>query len=95
MSSFVRSDRTLASSGVSDSLANPTLELHDSDGVLLASNDDWRSDQETEIMATGLQPGNDLDAAIVDTLAPGNYTMVVYGTGGSTGIALVESYALF
>ena len=85
----------LASNGVSGSLANPTLELYDNNGVLLASNDDWRSDQETEIIATGLQPGNDLDAAIVETLAPGNYTMVVHGTDGSSGIALVESYALF
>ena len=45
----------LASSGVSGSLANPTLELHDSNGVLLQSNDDWRSDQEAEIIATGLR----------------------------------------
>jgi hypothetical protein len=85
----------LASSGVSGSLANPTLELYESNGVLLQSNDNWRSDQETEIIATGVVPADDLDAAIVDTLAPGSYTTIVRGAAGSSGIALVETYALF
>jgi outer membrane protein assembly factor BamB len=85
----------LASKGVSGSLANPTLELHDGNGILIQSNDNWRSDQEAEIMATGLEPADDLDAAIVDTLAPGSYTAIVRGVGGSSGIALVETYALF
>ena len=85
----------LASGGVSGSLADPTLELHDGNGVLLQSNDNWRSDQEAEIIATGLAPADDLDAAIVDTLAPGSYTTIVRGAAGSSGIALVESYALF
>jgi len=85
----------LASSGVSGSLANPTLELYDSNGVLLQSNDNWRSDQQAEIIATGVVPADDLDAAIVDTLAPGSYTTIVRGAAGSSGIALVETYALF
>ncbi len=85
----------LASSGVSGSLANPTLELHDGNGVLLAYNDDWRNDQETEIIATGLQPGSDLDAAIVEMLPPGSYTTVVRGASDATGTALVETYTLY
>ena len=85
----------LASSGVSGSLANPTLELHDSNGVLLAYNDDWRSDQEAEIIATGVPPENDLDAAIVSVLPPGSYTAIVHGASNGTGVALVETYALY
>src|SRR5207247_2042177 len=38
-------------------LANPILELRNSSGSLIASNDNWRSDQEGEIIATGIQPG--------------------------------------
>ena len=75
-------------------LANPTLELHNGSGALIASNDDWRSDQETEIIATGIPPSNDLESAIVQNLAPGNYTAIVRGVDGITGVALVEAYGL-
>jgi hypothetical protein len=73
-------------------LANPALDLHDGNTVI--SNDDWRSDQEAEIQATGLAPQNDLESAIVRTLAPGSYTAVMRGANGSTGIGLVEVYDL-
>lgn len=75
-------------------LANPMLELHDGDGNLIDSNDDWRSTQETEIIATGIPPTNDLEAAIVITLEPGNYTAIVRGVNNTSGIALVEAYAI-
>ena len=84
----------LASSDVSGVLADPLLELYDGNGVLLASNDNWRSGQEAEIIANNLAPTNDLDPAIFTSLAPGNYTAIVRGTGGATGVALLESYAL-
>ncbi len=77
-------------------LADPTLELHDSNGALIAANDNWRSDQEAAIMATGIPPTNDLESAIVETL-PANgasYTAIVRGVTGTTGVALVEIYAL-
>jgi hypothetical protein len=77
-------------------LANPTLELRDGNGALLRSNDNWRSDQEAEIIATTIPPTNDLESAIVATL-PANgasYTAIVRGAGGTTGIAVVEVYAL-
>src|SRR5439155_4063965 len=64
---------------VPGTLANPTLELHDGSGTLIASNDDWRSDQEAEIIATGIPPSSDLESAIVRNLAPGNYTAIVRG----------------
>lgn len=75
-------------------LVDPTLELYDENGVLLRSNDNWRSDQEAEITATTIPPSSDLESAIVATLAPASYTAVVRGVNGTTGIALVEIYAL-
>ena len=70
------------------------LELHDADGALLASNDNWMDDQKAEIEATGLAPSNDLESAIFATLPPGSYTAVVAGKDGVTGVALVEIYRL-
>ena len=75
-------------------LADPLLQLFDGDGNLLQSNDNWRSDQEGEITATTIPPTDELESAIVGTLPPGAYTAVVRGVGGTTGVALVEVYAL-
>ncbi len=79
---------------VPGALGNPTLELHDGNGAVIASNDNWRSDQEAEIIATGIPPTNDLESAIVRNLMPGNYTAIVRGVNGTTGVALVEAYGL-
>ena len=79
---------------VAGKLADPTLELHDGNGGLLAANDNWRSDHEAEIVATQIPPSNDLESAIVATLPPANYTAVVRGVSDTTGVALVEVYAL-
>lgn len=75
-------------------LENPTLELRYGSGELIAENDNWRSDQEAEIEATGIPPTNDLECAIVETLPSGSYTAIVRGVSGGTGVALVEVYAL-
>jgi hypothetical protein len=75
-------------------LADPTLELRDGNGGLIRSNDNWRTDQEAEIIATTIPPTNNLESAIVQTLTPGNYTAIVRGVDGTTGVALVEIYAL-
>lgn len=79
---------------VAGKLADPTLELHDGNGGLLASNDNWRSDQEAEIIATTIPPSNDLESAIVALLPPASYTAIVRGVNNTTGVALVEVYAL-
>ena len=79
---------------VDGKLNNPALQLHDGNGELLQSNDDWRSDQEQEIIGTTIPPSHDLEAAIVRALMPAAYTAVVRGADGATGIALVEVYAL-
>ncbi len=80
-------------------LSDPTLELHDGNGATIGSNDNWktRSDggsQQAEIEATGIPPTNDLESALVQTLAAGNYTAIVRGTNNTTGVGLVEAYAL-
>jgi N-acetylneuraminic acid mutarotase len=75
-------------------LGDPTLELHDGNGALIAANDNWRSDHEAEINATDVPPTNDLESAIVRNLTPGNYTAIVRGVGNGTGVALVEAYGL-
>jgi hypothetical protein len=85
---------TLSNFGVANALADPTLELRDINGNLIQSNDNWRSTQQSEIIATGLQPPNDAESAIVAALAPSNYTMIVRGVNNTTGVALVEVYRL-
>jgi plastocyanin len=85
---------SLADFGVTGALADPTLELHDGNGALVQSDDNWKETQQSEIEATGLQPSNDLESAIFETLAPGGYTAIVAGKGGLTGVALVEVYRL-
>ena len=85
---------SLANFGVSNALGDPVLELHDGNGVLIASNNNWPNDQEAEIIATGLPPSNNLESAIVRNLAPGPYTAIVRGLNDTTGVALVEVYNL-
>ena len=89
---------SLGDAGVTGTLPDPTLELHDSDGALLASNDNWRDTQEAEIMASSVAPNSDLESAIVATLPASpsgiGYTAIVRGVNESTGVALVEFYAL-
>lgn len=75
-------------------LADPVLELRDGNGAAVATNDDWRDSQETEIAGTGVAPQDEAESAIVRTLAPGAYTAVVSGKDASSGVALVEVYDL-
>jgi hypothetical protein len=75
-------------------LQDTTLELHNGSGATIASNDDWRSTQEQEIILTGVPPTDNRESAIVANLPPGNYTAIVRGKNNTTGVALVEVYAL-
>jgi hypothetical protein len=75
-------------------LADPTLELHDSLGKLVSGNDNWRDTQQDELKATTIPPANDYDSAIVQSLTPGAYTVVLAGKGLTTGVAVVEVYDL-
>jgi hypothetical protein len=78
---------------VAGRLQDPTLELHDSNGGVI-TNDNWRSTQESEILQTGLAPGDDRESAIVKRVPPGNYTAIINSADGSKGIGLVEVYDL-
>jgi hypothetical protein len=87
--------------GVPNALANPTLELHDSTGALIASNDSWQhtiiggiitSDQVAAIRASGHAPADPRESAIITFLPPGNYTAIVRGVNNTTGVALIEVY---
>ena len=75
-------------------LADPTLGLHDGNGTLLMENDNWRSAQEAEVIATTIPPSHDRESAIVRMLTPGNYTAIVRGVNNTTGIGVVEAYGL-
>ncbi len=84
---------------VSDALADPTLDLYDASGTIIATNDNWKiasdgSSQEAEIDATTIPPTNDLESALLATVAPGAYTAIVRGNNNGTGVALVEVYNL-
>ena len=85
---------SLTQRGVAGALSDPVLELHDAEGALIFTNDDWRSDQEKQIKDSTIPPQSDKESAILATLSPGNYTAVVRGVNGGTGVALVEVYNL-
>jgi hypothetical protein len=85
---------SLATIGIVNALADPTLELRDSNGALLQNNDNWKDSQQAAIEATGIPPQNDLEAAILATLPPGSYTAIAAGKNGSMGVGLVEVYDL-
>jgi len=91
----------LSQYGVPNPLPDPTLELHDATGRLIASNDNWQftiiggiitQDQSLEIRDSGHAPGNPLESAIIADLPPGNYTAIVRGVNNRTGVALAEVY---
>src|SRR5438045_1014642 len=79
---------------IAGTLSDPLLELHDAAGNIMASNDNWRSTQEAEIIASGLAPANDLESALIATLNPGPYTVVVKGVDNGTGVGVMEVYDL-
>lgn len=86
---------SLTAFGVPNALQDTILELHDSSGATIASNDNWKTNQQAAITSTGLAPSDDRESAILSApLAPGNYTAIVRGTGTNTGVALVEIYQL-
>jgi hypothetical protein len=94
---------SLSRYGVSNALPDPTLELHNQTGALIAANDDWQhtilggiitSDQVQSIRDSGLAPGQPSESAIIATLTPGNYTAIVRAKNIIVGVALVEVYDL-
>lgn len=85
---------SLGAFGITNPLTDPVLELHDVNGTLIASNDDWQDTQQAEIEAVGLAPSDDVEAALIMTLPPGAYTAIESGKDGGTGVGLIEVYNL-
>jgi K319-like protein len=85
---------SLAAAGVSNAVADPQLDLFDSNGARISSNNNWNDSQPAAIAAAGLAPANVLESAIIADLVPGNYTAVVNSVDGAAGVALVEAYHL-
>jgi hypothetical protein len=85
---------SLTAAGVANALANPTLELHDTNGAILVANNNWQDDpaQAAELTAAGLAPANNLESGIAATLPPGLYTALLAGVNAGTGVGLVEVY---
>ena len=83
---------TLTKFGVNAALADPTLLLVNGNGNLIATNDNWKNTQQSTIQATGFAPPNDLESAIFATLPNGNYTAILAGKNGGTGVGLLEVY---
>jgi hypothetical protein len=85
---------SLAPLGVQGALSDPVLELYDAAGNLLSGNNDWQDAQAQALRDANLAPTNDLESAILATLAPGAYTTILRGNSNATGIGLVEVYDL-
>lgn len=85
---------SLQRAGLENAMSDPTLELHNGNGALVAQNNDWKEEDEMSVEATGVPPDEDNESAIVATLPHGNYTAIVAGKHGSAGVALLEVYVL-
>ena len=85
---------SLSQAGLSNVLADPTLELRDSNGALLIANDNWQDDPVSagQLTARGLAPTNALESGIFASLPPGASTSILAGKNGGTGIGLIEVY---
>ena len=81
-------------SGIANRLEDPTLELHDGQGGVVATNDNWEDTQKDAIQQTTIPPSHPREAAILTSLSPGAYTAVVRGKNNGTGVAVVDAYQL-
>jgi hypothetical protein len=85
---------SLTAFGIANALPDTTLQLRDQNGTILLENDNWKTAQQPELENTGLQPTNDLEAALIATIQPGQYTAQVRGKGQASGIGVVQVYFL-
>jgi hypothetical protein len=85
---------TLTDLAVANALSNPALELHDVQGALIDTNDDWKDSQQAEIEASGLAPAHDEESAILEVLPGGAYTAILRDSNGGAGVGLIEVYNL-
>lgn len=83
---------SLAQQNVTGALQNPALELRDRNGTVVRTNDNWKRTQRQEIERLGVAPSDDREAALVQTLPPGDYTVILKGVANTTGVGLLEVY---
>jgi Matrixin len=84
---------SLSSSGIAGALSNPLIELHDSSGAIIATNDNWQSDESAaRVQQAGLAPTQPVESALDRSLNPGSYTVILRGVNNATGVGLVEIY---
>ena len=84
---------SLARAGIAGAMSDPILQLYNSKGILIGSNDNWTTHR-NEVLATGIPPTDSRESAIVKTLQPGNYTCVLQSKTGVPGVGLFELYDL-
>jgi len=80
--------------GIANPLLDPTLSLHDANGDVIVTNNNWKDSQPSEIAATGLAPTDDRESTVIVTLPGGVYTAIVRGVNRTTGVGLVEVFNL-
>jgi hypothetical protein len=85
---------SLSAFGINNALQDTTLQLKNQNGTIVMENDDWQTTQKQELENTGLQPSHPLEAAVVVTLQPGQYSAQVRGKPETTGIGVVQVYFL-
>jgi hypothetical protein len=85
---------SLGTKGISNPLADPTLDLHDANGALVTTNNNWEDSQALDLQAVALAPSDLSEAATVQWLSPGAYTAVAQGNSGQTGVGLVDIYCV-
>jgi hypothetical protein len=85
---------SLRAFGIDRALPDTVLQLRDQNGQVVRENDDWKTDQQAQLESTGLQPTDDLEAALITVLQPGQYTAQVRGKNDATGIGVVQVYFL-
>jgi hypothetical protein len=85
---------SLVGFGISNALPDTTVQLRDQQGAIVLENDDWKTSQQQELTNLSLQPAHELEAALVTTIPPGQYTAQVRGKGDASGVGVVEVYFL-
>lgn len=84
---------SLTNFGVAGALADTTLTVYDKNGTPVVTNDNWPDDANAAVVQSyGLAPASTKESASFQQLSPSNYTVIVRGAFGATGIGLVEIY---
>jgi hypothetical protein len=85
---------SLAATGITNPLQDPYIDLY-SGQTVIASNDNWaNSANASAISSSGFAPADGAESAILVTLAPGLYSVIVRGADGGSGVGIIEVFAV-